>query len=403
MSSGFVVVEGQGNRHSDGHSAGVAAEGVSLPCLCNNNSDNDEVDEVDFTTVKWDESYIRKAAFALAANVEHFIEVYGLSNVGFLTITFDRSVRDYRESQRRFNNFARRVLAELFGDRIKVLEPHKDGRPHYHLLVDCGDDIRTGFNWEHYEASRKHYNGGGKRADAPKGDLGRTVLLKSLHSMLNAAAPRYGVGRIELTPIKSVAEAVGKYVGGYISKGSMYRDERYKGSRWVSYSRGFSKAVKGRFSWMNEGREWRHKVAAWAASHGCASLDDVKAIFGDHWSYWHREAICAFEPASRPKEEVSIRPVPGLVDCPLAESPAPESSDEPKTGRVYRLSYRSDSKGVSKSPEDASARRLEYERSAERFTAIVDECRPTLIEECYPEFAAVLRKRGELPPRKRIW
>lgn len=299
----------------------------ALPCLSNNNSDKAEVDEVDFDSVKWDFSYLRKAAFSLAVNVQKFVESYGLDQVGFLTITFDTSVKDFRESQRRFNNFARRILAELFGDRIKVLEPHRDGRPHYHLLVQCHGDIRTGFNWEHYDATREHYRRGGTRAGAPKGDLGRTELLKMLHKRLNEAAPKYGVGRIELTPIRTVAEAVGRYVGGYISKGALYRDKRYKGARWVAYSRGFSRAVKGQFAWVEEGRKWRMKVATWARKHSLASLEEIKAVFGVRWAYHQRESIAQTEPD------------------PTALQPARTMPAEVSKGdRVYRLKSREETR-----------------------------------------------------------
>lgn len=276
----------------------AVGDGESLPCLYKNNCDRkrrnpaeNDPEEVDDKTVDRDLAYIRKAAFSLAQNVSQFVKEHGKDNVGFFTITFDSSVRSYQESQRRFHNFARRVLSELFGDRIKVLEPHRDGRPHYHLLVDCKGDIRSGFNWEHYKATSEHYKGGGTRSNAPKGDLGRTELLKRLHKALNSAGPKYGVGRMELTPIKSEGEAIGRYVGGYIAKGAINRDKRYKGSRWVSYSRNFTRAVKGAFGWVESGAVWRKKVALFAARHGCASFEQLKGVFGDRWAYHHREAI----------------------------------------------------------------------------------------------------------------
>lgn len=270
--------------------AAARAAAPPLPCLFTNNSDSDGTERPE---IRWadarDRARYRKAAHALAANVEHFVERYGVENVGFFTITFPKEVRTYQEAHRRYDNFARRVLAKLFGDRIRVLEAHADGRPHYHLLVDCMGDIRSGFDWEYY-AQVKNWNRG-LRAEKPSGNLGRSVHLKALHDALREAAERYGVGRMELTPIRSCSEAVGRYVGGYIAKGAIFKDERYKGARSVSYSQSFDRKVKGAFSWVEDGRKWREAVASWARSHGCADLEQVKAVFGPRWVYHHSDEI----------------------------------------------------------------------------------------------------------------
>ncbi|MBV2341180.1 hypothetical protein, partial [Escherichia coli] len=41
------------------------------------------------------------SASALAWNVQYFVDTYGLSNVGFLTLTFRDHVTDPKEAQRR--------------------------------------------------------------------------------------------------------------------------------------------------------------------------------------------------------------------------------------------------------------------------------------------------------------
>ena len=272
-------------------SAAPAAPGA-LPCLYRNNSDRTAEQSGRFqaqTTAQ--QARTRKAAFSLAANVEHFVEQYGIDNVGFVTITFEKRVADPKEAQRRFNNFGRRVLGELFGDRIRVLESHADGRPHYHLLVDCRGDIRTGFDWDYYQRVVNRRAVGDY--ERPKGSLNRTPLLKFLHDRINEVRHRYGIGRTEVVPIRSSSEAVGRYVGGYISKGAIWRDERYKGARTVSYSQSFTRKVKGAFAWVEHGRKWREAVSTWAESHGCADLDQVKSVFGPRWAYHHGESILA--------------------------------------------------------------------------------------------------------------
>lgn len=309
--------------------AAARAAATPLPCLYINNSDKETAETGNFQ--KQDaasQSRTRKAAFALATNVEQFVERYGIDNCGFFTVTFPLVVSDPKEAQRRYNNFARRVLVELFGDRIRVLESHADGRPHYHLLVDCRADIRTGFDWEFYEKVRK-YNGYARecrkagvsdRPDLrPVGSLNRSPALVVLHEKLNAACGRYGIGRCELTPIRSSSEAVGRYVGGYIAKGAIWRDERYKGARTVSYSQGFERKVKGAFAWVEHGRKWREAVAAWATLHGCADLDEIKAVFGAKWGYSHSDEI--LRNAANPVQ------LPEWAKQPLANPPVPAGRD----------------------------------------------------------------------------
>jgi hypothetical protein len=251
----------------------------------------------------------RKTAYALGENILVFVERTGLDRCGFFTVTFDAAISP-RQAQRRMNNFARRILKKLFGARVRVSEFTDRGRIHYHCVVDCGGDVRSGFNWAHYSATREWSRGRGARRDKPRGDLRRTPHLRELHLALNAAAPRYHIGRVELVPLKSTAEAVGRYVGGYIAKGERHHTRRrHKGLRWVNYTRSAPRVVgPGPWSWGRSGRTWRRKLERWAAKHSCATLDDVRAVFGPHWAYHHREAILATDETLEPVAEATQPP-----------------------------------------------------------------------------------------------
>lgn len=251
----------------------------------------------------------------------HLVEQHGLENCGFLTLTFGDHL-DWRESQRRFNNFARRVLRPLFKDYIRVLEFQRNGNPHYHLAVACHGDIRSGFNFTHYRRIRA-WNKGRRTGPRPFGSLDRNALLVELHERLNNARLGYRVGRIELAPIETSAEAIGRYVGGYLSKGLPGKRPEHKGARLVCYSQGFQRAIKGRFSWTDGGREWRQKLAIWAEKHGCHSLEEVKCLFGPRWAYFHGDHIAA----------VVLSPPPPSVED-RSEHPrqrSPEWAEPPRT------------------------------------------------------------------------
>jgi len=293
--------------------AHVAAK--PLPCLSGNKSDKRSL------------SRLRKSAFSVAENAIRFVEKVGLEKVGFLTVTFPAEVKSPREAQRRWNNFCRRVVSRLFGQRVRALEPHSDGRPHSHSLIDCGGDIRTGFDWEHYDRVRAWSKDRLRSLAAkPRGSLNRRPHLVWLHSELRRLAPLYGIGRVELIPLRSTGEAVGRYVGGYLSKGTgRRRGMEWKGVRHVSYTRRCPRAIKGPWAWAEHGRRWRRQLARWAAKHGCATMEEISAVFGPRWCYHHSPAIAATDP--------DAPAVPAPISAPISAPSAP-------AGRAYTLRRR---------------------------------------------------------------
>lgn len=373
----------------------------ALPCLF---SDNCDKDGRKLTGEQ------RKTAHALAANVKHLVETYGLENCGFFTVTFDpadlrkeaekRCLTLWQESQRRIHNFARRILKSLFKEYIRVLEFHKNGSPHYHLLVVCQGDISTGFNWDHYEAVRD-WSRSGRKGPKPQGNLNRTDLLAEIHHELNWTGPSYGIGWMELTPIRTNAEAVGRYVGGYLQKGMGGKTEEHKGARTVCYSQTFQRLYKGRFAWVDGGREWREKLAAWAGRHACGDLSDVRAIFGPRWAYHHREAIAKTELTNDNSEIHSQRGE--RPDLGGGERRGENDHDQhhgsgsgTNAVDVHPPAGSSGSEDGSKS----SVRRYQLNRpdlaaAGKRIASRAAKLAPSLIEDLYPEFARIQREREQ--------
>jgi hypothetical protein len=282
---------------NDNQSAGCGPQGrARLPCLKGNNSD--EQAEPSEAAVS---DYSRKRVYAIERNVDVFVRQHGIDRCGFFTITFPRNVVTWRDSQRRFNNFARRILRSLFLGYISVLEFHRDGRPHYHLVVATTRDIRTGFDFDVYKLlhqdSRKPVPNRmtlGLRRQLSR-RLTSNVELKLIWRTIRHSADRYGVGRCELVPIRTNGEALGRYVCGYIKKSLGYRKPEHKGARFVRYSQSFKhRAVKSSFSWSAErGWVWRKKIMIWAIRNGCFSLAQIREKFGGSWRHRYREAIRA--------------------------------------------------------------------------------------------------------------
>lgn len=240
-------------------------EADSLPCLYSSNgTENDK---------KWSlnhlSGYHKRQAECIHHNVRYFCEKVGLSNVGFLTLTFSDNVFDQKEAFRRFKSLNAHYLSKRFGDWILVKERQKRGAWHYHILIDCLGDIRDGINFNGLHV-RDYSSANGH--------------LRSLWGSLRVAMPKYGFGRSELLPLRSNSEAIGRYVGKYISKHVGVREEQDKGVRLFSTSGGF-KAANTRFAWNTPGNWiWRMKLKAYAEFLGITDYDDLKHVLGRKWA-----------------------------------------------------------------------------------------------------------------------
>jgi hypothetical protein len=231
----------------------------------------------------------KKVASALSWNVANLCSVYGVSHVGFLTLTFADHVTDVREASRRFNSLATNVLAKRYGATIRVLERQKSGRIHYHLLVALPDDIRTGADFDAF-ANRDY-----KTANNH---------LRREWAFWRHTAPQFGFGRTELMPIRSDAAALGQYVGKYIGKHLGQREERDKGARLVSYSKGARMATSKHMLLEKPSTEWRAKcltfsrlVAGWKPQARIATVEDLTFHLGARWSYHWRDFILQLPPS----------------------------------------------------------------------------------------------------------
>jgi len=155
--------------------------------------------------------YAKKRAETIVLNIADLVEKYGLSRIGFLTLTHADDLKftekiDWQESQSRYHSFRTHVLNNLFEKHMTVLEPQQNGRIHYHLLVVCKEDIKWGFDFN--QIAKK---------DLPKKIRysSASPYLKGLWSKLRSKCKLYGLGRSELLPIKSSKKAVADYVGTY--------------------------------------------------------------------------------------------------------------------------------------------------------------------------------------------
>ena len=180
-----------------------------------------------------------KQAEALFQNIRWLVDTFGIERVGFLTLTVGdinpetgifEKVKDRAEASRRFNSLATHVLKRYWCG-VTVSERHKDGGIHFHLVVVCDGDIRTGLDMA--------------ACFPPKGRDGRYAYMPDYRTAGTAIraewefwrdkAPAYGFGRANLQPVKKTGEAVARYCAKYISKTWAARRPEDKGARLVRY------------------------------------------------------------------------------------------------------------------------------------------------------------------------
>ncbi len=241
---------------------------AGVPCLISNNS-NEPLN-----------SGHRRAEFALRENVRLLAQEYGFERLGFLTLTFADHVTEIKEAQRRFNSLRTGVLSKRYAGFIAVVERMKSGRIHWHVLVVCPEDIRSGFNF----------------AKVSQGDYGSAnPWLRKEWAFWRKTAKAYRFGRTELLPVKTNAEGLARYLAKYIAKHIGNRLPADKGAHLVRYSVS-ARHVSTRFQFVSDRSFlFRAKLAKFA-SRFHVKEGGMQVAFGKNWSSILRDIICAVVP-----------------------------------------------------------------------------------------------------------
>lgn len=233
-----------------------------------------------------------------------------MEQIGFLTLTFKDNVTDNKEAYRRFCSLRKKFLSVYFGDWCLVKEVQKRGAWHYHILIDCLADIRTGFEWNDYILAQQ-LRAGARLANTPWKEY-RKVVRPFERKYITSALPalrkfwklmrdlgKYGFGRCELLPIRSTVEATARYVGKYVANHVGNRLEAHKGVRLSSYSKNCIRSST-KMAWNNDNsKKWRKNLSIFAGYFGCKNLDHMKKRFGPRWAYHFQELIIDIEKYTR--------------------------------------------------------------------------------------------------------
>lgn len=233
-------------------------------------------------------SKLAKKAEGLSLNLRAMVERYGVEHCVFVTLTFRENLRCFRKAQRRYKSIETNLLKRHFVAWVTAVHRQRRGAIHYHLIAVTREDVRAGFDFETWQALRAHTELFG-RDNARADKLAKTVYrsacpaLASLWSMFRHEGPKYGFGRIETYPVRSNADAVGRYVGSYVRVGAENRQLRDKGMRTIRYSLPPGQRVaSARFSWVDgPGKAWRQGCALFSMLTG---VDDFAKEWGSRWA-----------------------------------------------------------------------------------------------------------------------
>lgn len=241
------------------------------------------------------QAYDRKSAQCLFLNASGLLG-RGVERIAFVTLTTGENhsywtKEGWGAARDKFRSWIghKTGLASVFGpsrDWVRVIEPQRRGAIHWHMLIDCGVDIRTGVDFEAF--ARGDY-----RTACPS--------LRSMWANLRKSCKAYGFGRSSVEPIKSDKwEAAARYVGKYISKGIGREVQEFEcegvlrpdHSRRIGYSSGW-KVANTDFAWVDSGDTWRRGVGIFAEMVDCQDMRQLRLKVGKSWAYRNRGLIGA--------------------------------------------------------------------------------------------------------------
>lgn len=241
-------------------------------------------------------SYEAKKAECLHQNLQAMIKKHGVERIVLCTLTFANDPKCMRAAQRRFDSINSNLLGELFLAHVTAVHRGtKRGRIHYHLIAVCKEDVRTGFDFEAWNRLLAHVHLFGRHNAQYRALCGPVFgsanpALKAIWKTFRDRAEGYGFGMVETYPVRSNAEAVGRYVGSYVRTAAENRQFRDKRMRTIRYSMGKGQRVaSAQFSWLNgPAALWRKGCALFSLLCG---VDDLALMFGKRWAWDLRKEI----------------------------------------------------------------------------------------------------------------
>ena len=293
-----------GVREADGHEKsedGAPARSAGTPSSLPRRRNDNCIEGKKETPVESLSPYRKKSRHRLIMAVEWMVDKYGINHVALLTLTFgvpgsgrgSQATRELREQakdlefvQERWHSLNSNVIAKRYPDWICVLETHKDGVWHLHVVVATKFDNRTGTDVE----TLTNYK---LPAWMRRGKHLRNEALAAEWRTLRQTCCKYRFGRVELMPIRKTGAALARYLAGYLSKAFRLVTNGRK-HRLVRLSRGVSRYFCMIFSiWSLGNLIYRTRLKMAASMLNFQGYADFADYFGPRWNYYLGDIIAA--------------------------------------------------------------------------------------------------------------
>lgn len=274
--------------------AGASAPAAPLPCLKEGNRGNGRTGEL--------RGNAAKTAAALEANIQAFIEHYGYENCVLVTITNKKPLIDKKACVQAWRSLKRGVIDKRYPNYIRVPERHQNKGQHSHILTHLRVDVRTSFFFAGHTEARKAYAKWRKskcRDDLQFARECTKLYSERAHPVLKAewsfwrklgAKGNYGVGRVEVIPIRETGKRLGRYLGKYLTKAFDGRSAEDLGSKLVSYGKE-SRWWSSKFTWYSPASNLRRAKLARVAlllslekKTQFSSYEELKCVLGRQWA-----------------------------------------------------------------------------------------------------------------------
>jgi hypothetical protein len=208
------------------------------------------------------------------------------------------NLRDRKEAQRRFHSLLTNKISKRYQCGVIVTHQHESGGLHFHLAIVTQEDIRGNID---FAACFPPEDKNGKRLYPPNYSFGNPAI-KREWAFWRRISKGYGFGRHELQPMPENRQALGRYMGRYLSKDWDNRLPEDKGARCVRYFGHWSKDAhekgeakikpphKCRFSCLTpRAKVWREMVkqVITVLNYNVAKLtpENIKDKVGPKWAW----------------------------------------------------------------------------------------------------------------------
>ena len=185
-----------------------------------------------------------------------------------MTHTFAGEAPTIRETRRRWRSLRTNALDGRYLSWLCVLQRGKFGRLHFHLVVVCRVDIRTGFDFE--AVKRRDYQSAGE-------------YLRGEWAFWREACPKYNFGRCELLPVRTDMERAARYLARYIARHLRTRFPEDKGARLVSFADNARDGLRRHRLNVETGGPAERRLGGLIHDLGLSGVGELRGRLGRSW------------------------------------------------------------------------------------------------------------------------